>query len=133
MEPPYCWAWNVESFPYKNLNKNSGFENVQEGSVVSVPRFEEKNGRIFQADSIVMKFNSDFKNRIDKKVESLGYNAIEKLMLKQGENTSVAYSSRENIFRRPDGFSASLILSCLFVPVFLLLLYVAKSNRRRSL
>lgn len=129
----YCWAWNVESFPYKNLNKNSGFENVQEGSVVSVPRFEEKNGRIFQADSIVMKFNSDFKNRIDKKVESLGYNAIEKLMLKQGENTSVAYSSRENISRRPDGFSASLILSCLFVPVFLLLLYVAKSNRRRSL
>ena len=54
-----------------------------------------------------MKFNSDFKNRIDKKVESLGYNAIGKLMLKQGENTSVAYSSRENISRRPDGFSAS--------------------------
>ncbi len=128
----YCWAWNVESFPYKSLNKSSGFENVQEGSVVSIPRFEEKDGRIFQADSIVMKFNSDFKSRIDKKIESLGYCAIEKLMLRQGENSSVAYSTNENVSIRPDGFSAALILSCLFVPVFLLLLYVVKSNRRRN-
>ncbi|MGN0728352.1 hypothetical protein [Treponema sp.] len=125
----YSWAWNVETFPYRSLNTGSA-QSMQDEGVVSIPRFEEKNGRIFRADSVVMKFNSEFKNRMDKKIDSLGYNAVEKLMLRQGENITVAYGSGERAVSRPDGFSAALILICVFVPVVLLLLYVLKSKRR---
>lgn len=127
----YSWAWNVQAFPYRRLNSAFLFAPPQEGQQLTVPRFEETDGRIVQSDSLIMKFNSEFRSDTDRKIDSLEYGAIEKLMKRQGEGIRAAYAPRGNARQQPDSFSLILILCCLFVPVALLAVYAVKSSRKR--
>lgn len=127
----YSWAWNVQSFPYKSLNSSSSFLPPQENEQLIMPRFEEADGRIVQSDSLIMKFNGAFRSETDRKIDSLEYGAIEKLMKRQGEGTRAAYASKRNALQQTDSFSLVLLLFCLAVPVALLAIYAVKSSRKR--
>ncbi len=91
----YCtWAWKTLSFPYKNLNESLNMQKeVEIGDKVSVTHYTEKNGVIEPSTSVIMEYNSDFIKNQRRTVEHLEYPAIEKLMLSQGSETSIYYST----------------------------------------
>ncbi len=128
----YAWIWNAKSFPYRNLNDSAAaYEIPSENEEISVPRFEEKNERIVQTTSLIMKYNADFRNSADREVDAWNFGAVEKLMKKQGENVKVLYGSSGGARQKADGFSLILILSSIFVPVLLLFFYTIKSAGKK--
>ena len=77
-----------------------------------------------------MTYNEDFRQKVDKEIDGLEYNAVEKLIKKQGSDVSVVYRNSGESRGQTDGLGLILILVCIFVPVFLLLVYVLKSGRK---
>lgn len=77
-----------------------------------------------------MVYDENFRNGVDKEIDELEYDAVEKLMKKQGPDVSVVYRNSGESRGQTDGLGLILILVCIFVPVFLLLIYVLKSGRK---
>lgn len=126
----YGWFWNSKSYPYKNLNEISSGGEPAEGETVTIPRYEIVGDKIVESESLVMVYDENFRNCVDKEIDELEYDAVEKLMKKQGPDVSVVYRNSGESRGQTDGLGLILILVCIFVPVFLLLIYVLKSGRK---
>ncbi|MCQ2241467.1 hypothetical protein [Treponema sp.] len=126
----YGWFWKAKSYPYKNLNENfTGLDPV-EGETITVPRYEIVDDKIVESESLVMTYDEKFREGVDREIEELDYDAVEKLIKKQGSNVSVVYRNSGESRGQTDGLGLILILVCIFVPVLLLLVYVLKSGRK---
>ena len=126
----YGWFWKAKTYPYKNLNEASEKSEPVEGETVTVPRYEIVGDKIVESESLVMVYDENFRNVVDKEIDALEYDAVEKLMKKQGPDVSVVYRNSGESRGQTDGLGLILILVCIFVPVFLLLIYVLKSGRK---
>ncbi|WP_407399114.1 hypothetical protein [Treponema sp.] len=126
----YKWFWKAKSYPYRNLNESSAAAEVEEGETVTVPRYEMEDDRIVESEVLLMTYDDRFREEVNKEIENLEYDAVEKLMKKQGSDVTVVYRNGGESRGQTDGLGLILILVCLFVPMFLLLIYVLKSGRK---
>ena len=125
----YRWSWMAKSFPYRSMNEKTDGE-VKENDSLVIPRYEVVDDRIVETEAILMTYNEEFRDGVDKEIDMLNYGAVEKLMKKQGSDVSVVYRNSGESRGKTDGLGLVLILTCLFVPVLLLIIYVIKSGRK---
>ena len=126
----YSWFWKAKSYPFRNLNSAEESSEPEEGQAITVPHYEFNGDKIVESKVLVMTYNEDFRQKVDKEIDGLEYNAVEKLIKKQGSDVSVVYRNSGESRGQTDGLGLILILVCIFVPVFLLLVYVLKSGRK---
>lgn len=129
IEDYYKWSWKAKSYPYKSLNEQSN-DDVNEGDAVTISRYEYSGDKIVETQNTLMVFNNDFRESALHEIDSLGYDAVEKVMKKQGKNVSVVYRNGGETRGQTDVLGLILILVCTFVPVLLLLIYMIKSGRK---
>lgn len=129
----YEWTWNLEALPYRNLNREAVYADVNEGDSIYIPEFEERDGMIFEVETEYLKYDDSFRLSVNAVIESLDYGAIEKVLQSQGTSYSVSYSPVGAGSPRQDFFSLILVLICLFVPVALSLLYIIKGRGKLSM
>ena len=119
----------AKSFPYRSMNEKTDGE-VKENDSLVIPRYEVVDDRIVETEATLMTYNEEFRDGVDKEIDMLNYGAVEKLMKKQGSDVSVVYRNSGESRGKTDGLGLVLILTCLFVPVLLLIIYVIKSGRK---
>ena len=121
-------TWYTFTYPYRSLN--SKIKRVEEGDTVVIPRFEKKSDGIVQTEEVVFRFDNDFRQNILKEIDSKGDNSMEKLLKKQGNFSSAAYSSSgTNSGTLHD--LLILILEFLVTPAVLVYLLINSSKRQR--
>lgn len=125
----YKWSWITKSYPYRSLNEPQPQE-LNDGDSVVVSRYEVVDDRIVETQATVMTYGEEFRDKIDKEIDGLEYDAVEKLMKKQGDEVSVVYRDGSESRGQTDALGLVLILVCIFVPVLLILIYVVKSGRK---
>ncbi len=124
----FRWAWNTKVFPYKSLHNFRSVENVADGDRITVIEYEETAEGIKSREKVLFEYDSKFKDSCEKDIEKFDYPAIEKLMLEQGRDVQVSYSSgsdsgtygSENFF-----MSFILILAAFGESVLLFFIYRA--------
>lgn len=126
----YEWFWKAKTYPYKNLNDYSDSTQIVEGETISIPRYEIIEEKVIETESQIMTFDNNFKETVDKEIEDLEYEAIEKVIKKQGADVSVVYKNSSESRGQTDSLGLILILVCIFVPVLLIIIYVLKSGRK---
>lgn len=85
-----AWSWNTISFPYRRLS--SPAEKPNDGDFVVVPDYADKNGLISESETKMYVFDKNFRDSVAAEVEKLEYPALEKMMARQGKNSSYGYS-----------------------------------------
>lgn len=116
----YRWNYSVQTFQYRSLNGTSFSDEV------SFSRFEENDGHITEKVQ-VFPFDSNFCDRVYGQIDALPFNAIEKVMKKQGEDFSAGWSvsgsHQNNIYCIIISLMQFILISIYFVGLIL------KSNR----
>lgn len=74
------WKWEVQSFPYRNINIESDAK-----SYVKFPRYSEVNGKIVENYDIAS-FNESYILNTTEEINELPFNAMEKVLLSQCED-----------------------------------------------
>ncbi|MCQ2578125.1 MAG: hypothetical protein MJ176_06305 [Treponema sp.] len=74
------WKWEVQSFPYRNINLESDAK-----SYVKFPRYSEVNGKIVEGYDIAS-FNESYILNTNDEINELPFNALEKVLLSQSED-----------------------------------------------
>ncbi len=128
IEDYYRWSWNARTYPYRNLND----QDSEESDTVIIPRFESTDSGIVKVDTEIMKCDDKFIEKINREIDGLEYDAIEKFLAKQDKDVKVAYGTKTNTRQQKDSFSLMMILSSLLVPIILLSAYKLKSYRKRK-
>lgn len=123
------WVWDVETFPYRSLNKKTSTTKEEEAEL-KVTRYVSSSTGILSSTETVMRFDEDFINRVDEQIDKLSYPAVEQLMKKQGRQIQVSYSELGGGSQQTDGVSLFLMLLGLCVP-FLLCSYYFIFGRGR--
>lgn len=91
------WRWSIDSFPYKSLNS------YQSDDEIIFSEFSEKNNIIVETKK-TFSYDEKYRNNIYEEVESLPFNAIEKMLLSQKNPINPGFSksnrtkSQINIF-----------------------------------
>ncbi len=85
-----AWSWNTVTFPYKKLSSSA--EKPNDGDSVFIPEYYDNNGLISETETKMYVFDKDFRDSVADEVENLEYPALEKMMMKQGRNSSYGYS-----------------------------------------
>ena len=124
MEDYYNWYYSVQTFPYQSLNND-----FYDSSSVSYNRYIQDDGKIIEKEqSYIM--NQDFCDIVYGQIDSLKFNAFEKIMKKQGDDYyagwSVTGSHQNNIFSIIISFMQFMLISIYFVGLLF------KSNRGRK-
>lgn len=87
LEDFYKWDYSVRSFPYHSLNSET-----DSLGPVKFSRFQNSNGRL-EESLTEMEYTPEYKEGVYNKIDSLQFDAFEKIMKKQGEDFSAGYSS----------------------------------------
>lgn len=74
------WKWEVQSFPYRNINIESDAK-----SYVKFPRYSEVNGKIVEGYDIAS-YNDSYVISATEEISELPFNALEKVLLSQSED-----------------------------------------------
>lgn len=90
LEEYYQWNFIVAAFPYRSLNESGFYGNVL--SPVKISSYKNENGRIIEENKI-LEYSENFKNTIYGSIDNLNFNALEKVLKKQGEASVFGYVS----------------------------------------
>ena len=127
----FVWAWDITTFPYRNLNVSSvESEPVKKGDKVTVTQFKETKTGVEPYEETIYSFDNGFMNDAEKEIDNLDYPAIEKLMKKQGDGITVTYSEKSSGETKTDSTSLVLLLISMGIPI-ILYLYYSISGRRK--
>jgi hypothetical protein len=127
----FVWSWNTITFPYKNLNtKADEADDVKPGDKITFTQYKQTDQGIETYESTPYEFNGEFMATSEKNIDSLDYPAVEKLMKKQGRNTTVAYVSKSSGGSERDGKSLAVILISMGIPILLYLYYTISGRRK---
>ncbi|MDY4902505.1 MAG: hypothetical protein SO116_06495 [Treponema sp.] len=111
LEDYHKWAWNIFTFPYRNLNKYNPSAEIKDGDYVSMMFFEDGESGIKTYETAVYTYDEDFRSTLDDVIEKSENGDIEKLLVSEGENLSVGFGKplSENK-SNAGGFSLLLII-----------------------
>ncbi len=130
----FVWVWNIETFPYRNLNGSDSFKTVQYGDQIIVDHYRETSSGIQNSREVLFEYNDDFTNEIKKNVQNLDYPAIEKLLVsEQRENFHVAYNHGGFIRQNSQSQNARTLLvliTALSEPILIGVLYLINGRKR---
>lgn len=127
----FAWAWDTLTFPYRSLHDARPQQPVQPGDRVVVPDFVQTNSGIEERQDIVLEYNRDFTDKLEKDIRALDYPALEKLLERQGKHCRAAYTvSRTSGKTQGDGMSLLLLLGALCVPLLLCACYYNTAGRK---
>lgn len=84
----YRWNWKIYSYPYLSLNKSYD-ENLTE---IIYPEYEEIDGRI-QKVEYRLSYDEKFIDQINKNIDLLGFESIEKVLKSQNGSLTPGFSS----------------------------------------
>lgn len=90
LEEFYQWNFIVSSFPYRSLNESGLNGTVL--SPVKISSFQKENGRIVE-DDYILEYSDAYRNSVYGSIDSLNFNALEKILKKQGESSVFGYAS----------------------------------------
>lgn len=87
LEDYYQWDYMIRTFPQRSLNQDQDFL-----SPVRVTKYESENGRIVETFQD-LSYDQNYKDMRYGTIDSLPFNALEKVLKKQGEDSRAGYSS----------------------------------------
>lgn len=122
-EDYYNWMWNVKSYPYRSLNSENGRHDY-----VEFPVYSEDNGKIYESKQIMV-FNQSFKDSVYEQIDSLPFNAIEKVLKSEGKDFSGGYKSSDS--HSTSLFSIILMIICVFVLLFIYFFIIIDTRNKR--
>lgn len=115
------WVWNVQTYPYKTLNKTTDENNIE------FPRYTYKNG-VVEESVQTLSFNNEYKNRIIEDIDNLPFDSIESVMKSQKE-FNPGYASTNSYHMGFFGLIMSLL--CLFVLLFINISIIIRKGARK--
>ncbi len=124
LEDYYRWYWNVQTFPYKSLNKAPANSNT-----IEFPVYSEENNQIVQKN-YVFTYNQNYQNNLYDQIDSLNFNAVEKLMKSEGQTFNSSYRSTSNINTSLPGLIAMII--CIFILLFIYISVIIKKGMNKN-
>lgn len=118
----YCnWMWNVQTYPYKSLNKTADKDSIE------FPRYVYKNG-IVEESVQTLSFNNDYKNQVIDDIDELPFDSIESVMKSQKE-LNPGYAATSSYHMGLFGLIMSLL--CLFVLLFIDISIIIRTGARK--
>ena len=110
LEDYYKWNWHIKTFAYRSLNT------LQDEYIVEYPRYNNENGIITETKNIMI-YNQSFKDNPFNEIDELSFDAIEKVIKSEGQNTSFGYSIAKSY--NTNLLSIIMMILCLFVLLFM--------------
>lgn len=129
-EDYYDWAWNVLSFPYRNLNTKLKDGKPEIGDSVSVPAYEKSSSGIIEFSRKVLTFDKDFIGKMKEQVKESSPVLIENILIDQEKTFRTGYSKTGQ--SESENFTWSLILiiiSAIVVPAIWLFHFLSGRSK----
>lgn len=123
LEDYYQWIWNIQTYPYKSLNKVDS-----ENYFVEYPHYTENAGFISESKTLLA-YNQNFKENVYSQIDDLSFNAIEKVLKSEGPDFKGNYVSA-NIYNT-SLFTIIMSLICVFVLLFIYFSIIMKKGIKR--
>lgn len=121
------WTWNTVTFPYRKLGETARAV-PREGETVAITDYVESNGKIVPVRTPAYMFNNEFRENVYKSIENFEYPAVEKLMLRQGRNTSFGYAKSASP-SSSERFAVPLLFVFIAIPAALGINYIIGRKR----
>ena len=119
----YSWMWNLKSYPYRSLNTQT-----ERNDYLEFPTYSEDNGKIYESKQLMV-YNQSFKDSVYEQIDSLPFNAIEKVMKSEGKDFSGGYKSSDS--HSTSLFSIILMIICVFVLLFIYFFIIMDTRNKR--
>lgn len=123
LEDYYNWIWNVKSYPYRSLNSQN-----ERNDIIEFPTYSEDNGKIYESKQIMV-YNQSFKDSVYEQIDTLPFNAIEKVLKSEGKDFSGGYKSSDT--HQTSLFSIILMIICIFVLLFIYIFIIIDTRNKR--
>ncbi|MCR4580441.1 MAG: hypothetical protein K5681_08845 [Treponema sp.] len=123
LEDYYKFAWNVKSYPYRNLNQE--YDN---NLYFEYPKYKEDKGLI-REQSLVMAYNDSFKESVYENIDSLNFNSIEKVIKSEGKDFRGGYSATNSY--NVDLFGVIMSLICVFILLFIYISTIIRKGMKK--
>ena len=116
MDDYYKWSWSLQTAPYTSLNEKN--ISPEEGATVIFYDYseDEKNGFINKSKKQIT-YNNAFRKNVLDNIDSLQFNAIEKVMKEEGINNTYGFSTLNSY--QINIFGIIMCFICLFVLLFI--------------
>lgn len=119
----YCeWNWNIKSYPYRSLNKDS-----KKDSII-FSRYSEKDGFVIENVQSMI-YDDQFKKDSVAQIDELPFNSIEKVMKIQNKDFNPGYAASSSYHTGIFGIIMNLL--CLFVLLFLYISIIIRKGARK--
>lgn len=118
----YRWIWNIKTYPYRSLNT------AQEDHIVEYPRYKNENGIITESRTI-MAYNQNFKNNTFDEIDDLQFDAIEKVIKSEGQDSNFGYAASKSY--STNLLSIIMMILCLFVLLFMYFSTIIRKDSKR--
>lgn len=122
LENYYNWVWQVESFPYRALNKDFSSD-----AFIEYPQYSDNGGFITESKKLKA-YNQNYKDNLFDDIDKLQFNSIEKVLKSEGKNLQTNYNS-VSIFQI-NLFSKIMMLICLFVLLFIYFFIIIRRDSK---
>ena len=123
------WCWNAETLPYRSIAGNSSGRKERkpkDGDIVVFPAYEDSAEGITETDKKLV-YDGTYRAETLKKIDSLQFPAVEKVLKEQGDVSHAGYASSGS---GGGGTAGMLIMMfALAVPVFFMF-YARRKNRK---
>ena len=114
LEDYYQWLWNIKAYPYQTLNNQS---NMNKSLLKNQYGIEADENGFIKESMEVKSYNQNFKINSFAEIDNLQFNAIEKVIKSEGENTLIGYNSTSTS-------NASLVSLIMMIICFFILLFI---------
>lgn len=119
----YKWNWNVKTYPYRSLNKDS------EENTIQFPRYVENDEGLLTEEISTLEYNQDFKDSVYNEIDNLQFNSIEKVIKSEGKSFNAGYSSTSNY--HTNLFGIIMMFICLFILLFIYISIIIKKENKK--
>ena len=109
--------------PYRSLNTQT-----ERNDYLEFPTYSEDNGKIYESKQLMV-YNQSFKDSVYEQIDSLPFNAIEKVMKSEGKDFSGGYKSSDS--HSTSLFSIILMIICVFVLLFIYFFIIMDTRNKR--
>ncbi len=113
----YRWNWNLRTYPYISIN--DGKVGIKDGvETVDFMHYKENEQTgIIELYEEELSYNGEFKESVYNDIDSLKFNAVEKLMKSEGDDFSAGFTATNSYHINLFGIIMSFI--CLFILLFI--------------
>lgn len=122
----YRWNWNLKTYPYISIN--DGQVEVKDGvETVSFRHFKENEQTgIIELYNDELSYDGEFKKSVYDEIDSLKFNAVEKLMKSEGDDFSAGFTASNSYHINLFGIIMCFI--CLFILLFIYFSIIIKKG-----